>query len=77
MPSHDEAMPCWDGWAWLGGVRRGYKSDPNTEGAPTLRDRPATRAPLSATHPPKQARRQRRSHRSAETTKENAAAMEW
>ena len=53
MPSHDEAMPCWDGWAWLGGVRRGYKSDPNTEGAPTLRDRPATRAPLSATHPPK------------------------
>ena len=44
-PSHDEAMPCWAGMglAWRGSeLRRGYKSDPNTEGAPDLRNRPAT-----------------------------------
>ena len=45
MLSHDEAMPysAGMGLAWRGSeLRRGYKSDPNTEGAPDLRDRPAT-----------------------------------
>ena len=61
------------GLAWRGSeLRRGYKSDPNTEGAPDLRNRPATPPRFRPPIHPKPGGNVR-SDRSAEKTMENAA----